>query len=177
MTWVNPESQDLLASGWLCRRLINAVSSVLVGKTAGQLGVWLRDELTQRGYDLARGGQSRFARETGIHVSVLNRVLNGDRGVEIDALRRMGGALGYSLGEMLIHAGLAERGELPVRPPEDMPAAPQYADLQEQQIWEIEGLAALERRMLINFLRALRAEEAAEDERPSASVQQLRRPS
>ena len=154
-----------------------AVSSVLVGKTAGQLGAWLREELTRRDYDLQRGGQSRFARETDVHVSVLNRVLNEGRGVEIDALRRIGNALGYSLGEMLIFAGLADRDELPVRSLDEMPSAPQYADSQEQQVWEINGLTAQERRMLINFLRALRSEDEVEDARPSASVQQLRRPS
>ena len=73
---------------------INAVSSLPVGKTPGQLGVWLREELTGRGYDLQRGGQSQFARESDVHVSVISRVLNEGRVPEMDALRRIGRALG-----------------------------------------------------------------------------------
>lgn len=159
------------------------VSSVLVGKTAGQLGVWLRQELTQRGYDLQYGGQSQFARDAGIHVSIVNRVINKDQGVEIDVLRRMGKPLGYSLGEMLVFSGQAERSELPVRTPEELEEAlaaesdpnNPYTDPQERQIWAIDGLGDKVKGVLIRLVRSYRAEEA--DERPSAEVRQLRRPS
>jgi hypothetical protein len=87
-----------------------------VGKTPDGFGDWLRAELVGRGYDLLRGGQSGFAREADIDVSIVNRTLKGVRMPEIDALRRIGRALGYSLGEMLVVAGLASRDELPVRP-------------------------------------------------------------
>ncbi len=117
-----------------------------VGKTAGPLGVWLAGELTRRGYDLARGGQSRLAREADIHPSVINRVLREDRGLEIGLLRRLGKALGYSLGEMLVHAGLAEPDELPVREHLDAepgappgPASsepPRYDDPVLQYLWD-----------------------------------------
>lgn len=117
-----------------------------VGKTAGPLGQWLADELTRRGYDLASGGQSRLAREADIHPSVINRVLREDRGLEIGPLRRLGKALGYSLGEMLVHAGVATPDELPVRehldaepgaPPGPGPSKPpRYDDPVLQYLWD-----------------------------------------
>ncbi|MFC4122092.1 hypothetical protein [Nonomuraea zeae] len=109
-------------------------------------------------------------------MSVLNRVLNEGRGVEIDGLRRMGKALGYSLGEMLIFAGQAEPDELPARPLEPPQTTPQYANPQEQKIWEIEGIEDGHKKTLIRMLRALRADDDA-DERPAARVTELRRPS
>lgn len=90
---------------------------MLVSKVpGGQFGNWLRQQLTSRGYDLRRGGQSRFARETDIDVSTISRALKGERMPEIDALRRIGRVLGHSLGEMLVAAGLAQADELPVHP-------------------------------------------------------------
>lgn len=155
-----------------------------MSKTPGQLGLWLRRELTGRGYDLLHGGQSKFARETDVHVSIVSRVLNEDRGVEIDALRRMGSVLGYSLGEMLVFAGLATIEELPVRTAEQIEAKrsaskpePAYEDEAEQHLWETPGLSAGERRQLIGHLQAMRrAGEAPKRERPQAEVRELRRP-
>jgi transcriptional regulator with XRE-family HTH domain len=155
---------------------IAPVSSVPVGKTPGQLGVWLRQELTRRGYDLARGGQSQFARAADMHPSMVNRILSEDRGAEIDVLRRIGRALGYSLGEMLLHAGLAERDELPVRSPDDLDAVSDnpYSDPYERQIWEWRDLPERVRRQLIMVLdTALRAEQES-DERPDAKVAKFR---
>lgn len=156
---------------------------MLVSKTPGQLGLWLRRELTNRGYDLQRGGQSKFARETGVHVSILSRVLNEDRGVEIDALRRMGAKLGYSLGEMLVFAGLATVDELPARTTKQIETAqptpklePAYEDDSEQHLWETPGLSASQRRQLIGHMQAMRrAEESPGREQPQAEVRELRR--
>lgn len=91
------------------------VLSLPVSKSPGQFGLWLREELTRRGYQ-ERGGLSQFARKAGVHLSIISRVVNEGRAPEIDALRRIGKALGYSLGEMLIFAGIATAEELPVRP-------------------------------------------------------------
>ncbi|MFI6296758.1 multiprotein-bridging factor 1 family protein [Nonomuraea sp. NPDC050790] len=160
-TWVNISSQVLLHSKGPIRVLITAISSVLVGKTPGQLGVWLRGELTRRGYNVQRGGQSQLAREADIDVSIINRVLNEDRGVEIAILRKMGHALGYSLGEMLVHAGMAAPDELPVRTAAEQAAAEppkprKYPDEAEQLIWEIDVLSPVIREQLIGVLRATR---------------------
>lgn len=155
---------------------------MLVSKTPGQLGLWLRQELTGRGYDLQRGGQSQFARETGVHVSVVSRVLNEDRGVEIDALRRMGHQLGFSLGEMLTFAGLATADELPVRPPgqrqaeRTVKAEPTYADVAEQHLWEAPDLSEAQRRQLIGHLQAMRkALESPVRSQADAEVREFRR--
>ncbi len=106
----------MLASMTMVQTTARALSSVPVGKTPGQFGDWLRHELTERGYDLRRGGQSQFAREADIDVSIINRTLKNERLPEIDGLRRMGRVLGHSLGEMLVGAGLAAPDELPVHP-------------------------------------------------------------
>ncbi|PZG55653.1 hypothetical protein C1I98_02895 [Spongiactinospora gelatinilytica] len=129
----------------------------------GPLGVWLRDELTRRGYDLARGGQSRIAREAGIHPSVISRVLNEERGLEIEPLRRLGQALGLPLGEMLVAAGVAAPDELPVRahhgplPPAETDP-PRYTDPVLQYLWDTPdpGLTEEQRLALVQMYRALR---------------------
>ncbi|WP_188187970.1 helix-turn-helix domain-containing protein [Nonomuraea sp. SYSU D8015] len=150
-----------------------------MGKTPGRLGVWLNAELTKRGYNLERGGQSKFAREADVHASMINRILSEDRGAEVDVLRRIGKALGYNLGEMLLHAGMAERDELPPRPPDELQATSDnpYTDPQERHIWAIPGMSDEDKRMFLRLLRTIRAEENAPEERPSAEVRQLRRPS
>lgn len=130
----------------------------------------------KRGYDLAKGGQSRFAREAGIAPSIVNRVLNEERGAEVDVLRRMGKALGYNVGEMLVFAGMVERDELPVRSSEDLEAVSDnpYVDPNERQIWQIRGLSEFIRRQLIYVVRAGIKSEADEHSRPSADVHQIR---
>jgi transcriptional regulator with XRE-family HTH domain len=159
---------------------ISDVSSVLVGKTPGQLGDWLRRELTSRGYNLLHGGQSQFAREAGIHVSIVNRVINKGQGVENDVLRRIGAALGYSFGDMLVVSGQATRDELPVRPPEELEDVPPpeedsnpYTDPNERAIWNLDLPESL-RRQIIKYLRVLIQMEAEEDEGTNASVSPIR---
>lgn len=85
-----------------------------MSKPPGQFAEWLREKLAERGY-LERGGQTAFARQAGIHLSILSRALNEDRVPEIEALRAMGRVLGYTLGEMMIAAGVAGPEEMPTR--------------------------------------------------------------
>lgn len=94
--------------------VISRVSSLLVGKTPGQFHEWLREQLARRGY-LERGGQSRFAREADLSLSIISRALNEGRVPELEALRAMGRVLGYTLGDMMVVAGVATADELPVR--------------------------------------------------------------
>lgn len=149
-----------------------------VGKTPGRLGVWLHEELTKRGYDLKFRGQSQFAREAGIAASIVNRILNEDRGAENDILRKIGRALGYSFGEMLLFSGQAERDELFIRSPEDLKATSDnpYTDDTERQIWTLSGLNDGDKKMLIRLVRTIRSEDDV-DEQPAAQVHQLRKPS
>lgn len=109
---------------------------------------------------------------------MVNRILSEDRGAEVDVLRRIGKALGYNVGEMLLHAGMAERDELPPRPADELQATSDnpYTDQQERQIWEIAGLEDDTKRMLVRLVRTIRAEDGV-DYRPSAEVRQFRRPS
>lgn len=134
-----------------------------MSNASGQLGTWLRQEMLKRGYDPRRGGQSRLAREAGVAASSINRALNQGYGVENDVLRRLGKALGYSFGEMLVFAGEASREELPVRPPEELvpeeplPSVPDdnpFTHPHERQIWEWEDLPEVVRKHVIVSLRA-----------------------
>ena len=133
-------SQPLLASKHMSWRTAVRVVSVPVGKTPVQFGDWLRRELTSRDYDPQRGGQSKFAREAGIDVSIINRVLRTERVPEVDALRRIGAALGYSLGEMLVFANLATSEELPVRGAQQQGAA--LAGAQGSTVYVLDDLRA-----------------------------------
>lgn len=159
---------------------------MLVGKTPGQTedqpGDWLRREMLRRGYDPRYGGQSQFARDSDTHVSIINRALKGTP-VSLDVLRRMGKAFGRSLGDMLVLSGTATRDELPARPPEELEDAPPpepdtnpYDDPAERHIWDIPELDDDLKRIMIRFLRTMRASDPAE-EQPAAEVRQLRRPS
>ncbi|MFC4062785.1 helix-turn-helix domain-containing protein [Planomonospora corallina] len=137
-----------------------------MGKTPGQLGSWLAEELRKRGYNLQRGGQSRFARESGLNVSSINRVLNEGRSLEIEGLRRIAEALGYSLGEVMIFAGVADPDELPIRAgttaPDPAQAAetppPRYDDPILQHLWDTpdENLSDEQRGMLIQLYLAVK---------------------
>lgn len=138
-------------------------------------GVWLRRQMEQRGYDTEgprAGGRTRLAAETGISLSVISRILNDNRVPELKALRAIGTVFGYSLGEMLVHAGVAEPDEFGARVilPAAQPAAPasvidvpSEVDLdalpeRERHLWLTPQLTAHERRMLVLFLRLVRDE-------------------
>ena len=74
-------------------------------------GDWLRRELSRRGL-LEHGELSRLARDADLKLSVLSRAIDEGRPPEGDTLRRIGKVLGYSLGDMLVLAGIAEPEEL-----------------------------------------------------------------
>lgn len=116
-----------------------------MGKVPGQFGLWLRDELTQRGFN-ERGGATRFAREAGVDVSIVSRVLNEGRAPQIEALRSFGRVLGYTLGEMLVFAGVATADELPVRTSTGAPtpSAPNKTALLADAFGTLRESAALE---------------------------------
>lgn len=139
-------------------------------------GEWLRREMQRRGYDTEgprAGGRTRLAAETGISLSVISRILIDNRVPEIKALRAIGQRFGYSLGEMLVHAGLAEPDEFGVHvrvsptenassphtgvdiPPEvDLDVLPEW----ERHVWLTPGLTIEERRMMILLVRLARDE-------------------
>lgn len=140
-------------------------------------GAWLRREMERRGYETEgprAGGRTRLANETGISLSVVSRILIDNRIPEIKALRAIGAVFGYSLGEMLVHAGLAGTDELsttvivgPVTSSSDEApqtvAVPPEVDLEgapvwEREVWLTRGLTAHERRIIILLIRLTREE-------------------
>jgi transcriptional regulator with XRE-family HTH domain len=151
----------LLSGKYMSIAAITGVSSLPVSKTPAQFGAWLRSQLDAAGFT-ERGGLSDFGRKSGVSVSNLSRIINDDRIPEIEVLRRIGRALGYSLGEMMVVAGVATEDELPVRPAADREAAPVkpkplYDDPGLQRLWEIEELPETERIHAITLIEALRA--------------------
>ncbi|MDP4500997.1 helix-turn-helix domain-containing protein [Nonomuraea turcica] len=153
-----------------------------MSKTPGRgFGAWLREQMDRRGYS-GRGGSTRLARDAGINLSIVSRALNDEVVPALDALRGIGKALGYTLGEMMVFAGVATPDELPIRresPDEaSAPVEPSpYTDPHERQLWEMRDLPERVRRHVIISLRAaLRAEEE-EDPRPNADVKQFRKTS
>nr|SAP16304.1 hypothetical protein BN4615_P10967 [Nonomuraea gerenzanensis] len=147
-----------------------------MGKTPGRLGLWLREELTQRGYNLEFRGQSRFAQEAGVAASIINRILHEDRGATNDVLRRIGKALGYTLGEVLELSGLATREDLALRPRDELQAmadAP-YTDPHERQIWAWTDLPEDVREQVVIALRATLMHREQKSDRSDADVHPIR---
>lgn len=79
-------------------------------------GEWLREEMLRQGYEVdgpRAGGRTLLAKRSGISLSIVSRILGENRVPEVPALRAIGKTLGYTLGEMMVFAGLAEPEELP----------------------------------------------------------------
>jgi transcriptional regulator with XRE-family HTH domain len=78
------------------------------------LAAWLRDILTDRGYDLSArgGGRTRFAAESGLGRATVSRILSGHGATDIRVLRQLADALGVPLGDILIKAALITPSEL-----------------------------------------------------------------
>lgn len=79
------------------------------------LSRWLEVELPKRGYKLdgpRSGGITRLAQDTGISQATMSRVVNGQQEPTIDTLRKIGELFGYTLGEMMVYAGLADSADM-----------------------------------------------------------------
>lgn len=150
-------------------------------------GHWLRREMKRRGYETEgprAGGRTRLAKETGISLSVISRILIDNRVPETKALRAIGETFGYSLGEMMVHAGVANPGELGTQvivAPEGTPTGPRdsieippdvdLSTVQEWQrrIWLMPDLTVDERRIAIQLIRLYR-----DDLKDNAALLQLK---
>ncbi len=98
--------------------------------TAAQFADWLRDQLTRRGYDLGTrgGGQTRFAEDSGIGRATVSRILSGQGATDTRVLALLADALHTPLGEVLVHAGILDAGELhAVQRPADTHITPDAA--------------------------------------------------
>ncbi|MGW8988679.1 helix-turn-helix domain-containing protein [Streptomyces zhihengii] len=73
---------------------------------------WLRELITQRGYDLTlRGEQSRFVRDSGIPTATVSRILSG-QGADIRTLASLAEKLRVPLGLVLVKAGTLTEADL-----------------------------------------------------------------
>jgi transcriptional regulator with XRE-family HTH domain len=71
--------------------------------------------MPRRGYPLKgprAGGITRLAADAGIPQATMSRLVNGIGEPSTETLRRIGAVLGYSLGEMMVRAGLAQPSEM-----------------------------------------------------------------
>ena len=136
------------------------------------LASWLRKEMPRRGFPIEgprAGGIARLADEAEISRASMSRIAAGLAGASIDNLRKIGQVLGYTLGEMLIHAGIAEPEDLTIRdapaPQEDpdhalasVPARVNLPDLHpwERHMWVTPDLSTPEKEIAILLIRLRR---------------------
>lgn len=83
--------------------------------SSADFAAWLTRELTARGYDVTNtrsGARSRFAEDSGISQSTVSRLLRGQSGNDIGTFAALANALGLSLGEVLVRAGIITRQDL-----------------------------------------------------------------
>lgn len=141
---------------------------------------WLQKELPKRGYQLEghrAGGISRLAKDAGIPQATASRLVNGVGEPSLDSLRKVGKVLGYTLGEMMIAAGLATPEEMTARitattepadpappqepwwanPPDDLPDDVIWDGLPDpaMQAWHLSGLDVEERRIVMRVVVGL----------------------
>jgi len=154
---------------------------------------WLQDEMPRRGYPLGgrrSGGISRLAEDAGIPQASMSRIVNGGAEPSLDALRKIGRALGVPLNEMLIHAGQAEESDFalrtivgPVTPAVEaaqqvhVPRDVAIEDLEpyKQHLWYTPDLTVEQRATLISLARLLvRPDIRGEAERLDAVMDVLR---
>ncbi|MFK0180037.1 helix-turn-helix domain-containing protein [Streptomyces xanthochromogenes] len=126
---------------------------------------WLRDQLSARGYS-ERGGQQRFAKDSGISPATVSRLLRADGLPDLRTLQVLAEALGLTLGEILVRSGVASQEELaaaarPITP--DPISAEQAAT--ELGISEPQAVAAFV--AMVNALRPSRDD--GDDQRTSSS--------
>lgn len=134
-------------------------------------GVWLRREMERRGYELEgprAGGRTRLAKETGLNLSIISRILGENRVPEVKALRRIAAVLAIPLTEMLVHAGVLEPDDVtqiqhPTQASGTHVAIPYWVDLRdlpewEQHIWRTPDLTVEQREAAILLARLQRGD-------------------
>ena len=135
------------------------------------LALWLRTEMPRHGYPIEgprAGGITRLADNAGISRSSMSRIVAGRAEASIDALRKIGEVLGYTLGDMLIHAHAVTPPDLritsttpdtnPTTAPVNLPPHVSLPDLDqwERDIWFIPGLSNPEKENAILLIRLRR---------------------
>ncbi len=132
---------------------------------------WLHTEMPRRGYPLQghrAGGISRLAEDAGIPQATMSRIVNGRAEPSVESLRKLAHLWKIPLGELLVHAGLADPSDLHVyitHPDSDhvdslasIPAHIKLDDLEpwERGIWLIPDLTDKEKKSMILLVRLRR---------------------
>lgn len=165
---------DLLVACGQARDLTcyNPLQSLPVGTEEDKpFGVWLRREMERRGYELEgprAGGRTRLAKETGLNLSIISRILGENRVPEVKALRAIASVLAIPITDMLVHAGVLEPDDVTqIQAPSPAlnthVAIPYWVDLRdlpewEQHIWRTPGLTIEQREAAILLIRLQRGD-------------------
>ncbi|MFE7853713.1 helix-turn-helix domain-containing protein [Streptomyces sp. NPDC057403] len=118
-------------------------------------GLWLRQQLETRGYDLGirGGGQTRFAEESGIGRATISRILSGQGATDTKVLGQLAAALHIPLGEVLVRAGILDPSEL--RAVQEPPAPGERRITPEQAADELGLTDEHRRRLFVNMTQTL----------------------
>ncbi|MEU5557401.1 helix-turn-helix transcriptional regulator [Streptomyces globisporus] len=124
--------------------------------TPETFAAWLRETMIRRGYP-ERGGQKKFAQDSGISAATVSRLLRADGLPDTRTLEALAAALGIGLPEMLVRAGVVKQEDLAnLRPITPNPITSREAAA-ELGITSPEGIEAFER--MVNGLRAVETDE------------------
>ncbi|MFH8403765.1 helix-turn-helix domain-containing protein [Streptomyces sp. NPDC018019] len=120
---------------------------------------WLREQLDQRGYT-ERGGQKRFATDSGISPATVSRLLRADGIPDLKTLTLLAEAVRVPLGELLVRAAIAKPEDLAAaaRPISPDPITPQQAAA-ELGITDPQSVAAFE--AMVSALRGTKDDRRA----------------
>ncbi|QCX77640.1 Helix-turn-helix protein [Streptomyces sp. YIM 121038] len=82
--------------------------------TPDEFAAWLREQLERNGYDLRPrgGGQTKFAKESGIAAASVSRTMRGQGIPETRVLEAIADTLHVPLAEVLVAAGILSRDVL-----------------------------------------------------------------
>ncbi len=159
--------------------------------------------MERRGYPVGgprSGGISRLATDTGISQATVSRLVNGQGEPSVDSLRKIGNLWGYSLGQMLVFAGVADPADvgmavedpataaeppvIPDEPPADLPRvlAARYLNFTatERAILWLPDTTPGEREQLVRIWQAIHkpttdAQAAAREEARPDTVSEMKR--
>ncbi|MGD3111772.1 helix-turn-helix domain-containing protein [Streptomyces sp. YGL11-2] len=121
--------------------------------TPQTFAAWLKEQLRVRGYP-DRGGQKKFATDSGISPATVSRLFRGDGLPDLRTLNALSECLRVPLGEVLVRAGVLSPDDLAAaaaRPINPASITPKQA-ANELGITSPEGVGTFER--MVNGLRA-----------------------
>lgn len=120
-----------------------------------EFGLWLRQQLESRGYDLRMrgGGQGKFAEDSGIGRATISRILSGQGATDTKVLAQLAASLHIPLGEVLVRAGILDPSEL--RAVQEPPSPGERRITAEQAAEELGLTDEHRRRLFVNMTQTL----------------------